>query len=108
MNNSISDKVQQRYKFVSTLSLGIVIFLILVGGIVRSTGSGMGCPDWPKCFGYSIPPTEVAQIEFQSGKSFKKGHMVIHHEALWKARRDFTAGADFSEADWEKYTKHDY
>ncbi|MBX7243102.1 MAG: COX15/CtaA family protein, partial [Bacteroidia bacterium] len=42
------------------------------------------------------------------GKSFKKGHMVIHHEALWKARRDFTAGADFSEADWEKYTKHDY
>ena len=39
--------------------------LIVVGAIVRSTGSGLGCPDWPLCHGQFVPPPQVAAwIEF--------------------------------------------
>ena len=49
----------RRLAFLSTIATYVLIF---IGGLVRVSGAGLGCPDWPKCFGRWIPPISKADI----------------------------------------------
>jgi len=55
----------RRYAQVTLVALAALSLIVLTGAAVRLTGSGLGCPDWPKCYGGSTPPLEFhAVIEY--------------------------------------------
>ena len=100
--------MKKQFSIASKASLVLVLLVILAGSLVRMTGSGMGCPDWPKCFGYFIPPTDVSQIEWKSNTNFKKGIIIKFEERLIFAKEDFKSGSFIDLNNWNDYTKHDY
>jgi heme a synthase len=54
-----------QYRRVAYVTLAALTLIVLTGAAVRLTGSGLGCPDWPKCYGKALPPLSThALIEF--------------------------------------------
>ena len=100
--------MKNRFRFWIGISIALVYGVIAAGAIVRMTGSGMGCPDWPKCFGYLIPPTERAELDWKPEHNYQEGQVIIVAEELRVAAKDFRSTATYRENNWEAYTKHDY
>jgi cytochrome c oxidase assembly protein subunit 15 len=68
MRQRLRDRLEispERYAQVTAVALGALVLIVLTGAGVRLTGSGLGCPDWPKCYGGTAPPLEShAVIEY--------------------------------------------
>ena len=92
----------------ATVSLVLIFLVIIAGSVVRATGSGMGCPDWPQCFGYTIPPTSIETLTWGPSKSFEQGQMILKDGQFWMAQVDLTTAEDFNTMNWAVFTKHDY
>ncbi|WP_309608861.1 COX15/CtaA family protein [Flavobacterium sp.] len=100
--------MKKYFKTAAKTALILVYLVIVAGALVRMTGSGMGCPDWPKCFGYYIPPTEKAKLLWSPNRDFEKGQVIIVDEKLLVAKADFTSGSSFNQDQFEAFTKHNY
>ena len=100
--------MKKAYNFLLILSVILVYLVIAAGATVRMTGSGMGCPDWPKCFGYIVPPTDRSQLDWKKKHNYKKGQIIIVDESLYVAINDFTSTKIYNSQNWVAYTKHEY
>lgn len=86
LNPRIESSANRRFRRLALNTVVTLYFLIIAGGVVRSTGAGMGCPDWPRCFGRWVPPTEVSQLPVNYKEIYGaklKGEIIFNPTKTW-------------------------
>jgi heme a synthase len=81
----------RQYFVVAAVALVSLVAIILTGAAVRLTGSGLGCPDWPKCYGSAVPPLQSHALIEYANRIFTGivGLAVIAASVLAWRRRPF-------------------
>ena len=97
--------IQERMKTFRILSVATALVtyaLVVLGGVVRVSGSGLGCPDWPLCHGRLLPPLNVhAIVEYshRTTASLTSALVVltaVFAWALWRRRGDIVVPASLA------------
>jgi heme a synthase len=77
LNDYFCDMVKKLKKLrtFNWIVLNLIFLVVVAGSFVRVTGSGMGCPDWPKCFGYWVPPTDEKVLPENYKETYVEGRL---------------------------------
>ena len=74
----------RRYETLTVATVVCTLLLIAIGSTVRTTGSGLGCPDWPLCHGRFLPPFErTAVIEYSHRTTAALVGALVLAQAVW-------------------------
>ncbi len=81
----------RQYLFVAVFALIALTAIVFTGAAVRLTGSGLGCPDWPQCYGSAVPPLQYHAVIEYGNRLFTGvvGFAVIAASVLAWRRRPF-------------------
>src|SRR5207245_8480526 len=76
-------------RWISIAAVIATYLLIVVGGVVRTTGSGLGCPDWPLCYGQPVPPAQTTSVIEYSHRAFGgvASVLIVATMLLWSRAR---------------------
>ena len=85
----MSSKNIRGFLLIAQITLVFVYLVIIAGSVVRATGSGMGCPDWPKCFGKWVPPTSVGELPANYKEVYAEEHHAVAEFNAWNTWTEY-------------------